>query len=309
MVDILTSQDLLKEQLNAASERSRRVKKPKPVVMAKQAGQRYNSELQMMIRMIRKDVNEQLMPLLKELAPQYQRDSARVSTNDQYTDQIVSTIRMILEKWRSPSFRALGDQIARQFITTADKVNRDRFERTMGGFGFDMFSDSPELQEYISLSISDNSRLITSIADQYLGNVESIVMNNVRAGGRPSAIAKQLTKQFGVTSARAKMIARDQTAKANGDLSARRQTAAGFEWFQWLDSDDVRVRDRHEDIANKVTEYGKGIYRWDNPPLSDTGSPIIPGQDFQCRCTGRPVTAREVKENQDAGRVRWGVKR
>lgn len=309
MFDILTSQDLLKEQLNAASERSRRVKKPKPVAISKQAGQRYNSELQMMVRMIRKDVNEQLMPLLKELAPQYQRDSARVSTLDQYNEQIVSAIRALLDKWRSPSFRAIGDQIARQFITTADRVNRERFERSMGGFGFDLFSDSPDLQEYLSMSIADNSRLITSISDQYLNDVESIVMTNVRAGGRPSAIAKQLTKQFGVTSARARLIARDQTAKANGDLSARRQTASGFEYFQWNDSDDERVRSRHEDIANKVTAYGKGIYRWDNPPHSDTGAPIIPGQDFQCRCTGRPVTAREVRENQSAGNVRKGVKR
>jgi len=159
------------------------------------------------------------------------------------------------------------------------------------------------------VSIADNSRLITSIPEQYLTQVESIVMNNVRAGGRPAAISKQLADQFGITSARAKLIARDQTAKVNGDLSARRQTQSGFEYFEWVDSGDVRVRKRHETISDKMTAYGRGVYRWDNPPLSDRGTPIIPGQDFQCRCTARPVTRREVDANQEAGRARKGVKR
>lgn len=73
------------------------------------------------------------------------------------------------------------------------------------------------------------------------------------------------------------MIARDQTAKVNGDLASRRQRAVGINYFQWIDSDDERVRSRHESIANRLTAYGKGIYRWDNPPLSDRGVPIIPG--------------------------------
>ena len=42
------------------------------------------------------------------------------------------------------------------------------------------------------------------------------------------------------------------------------------------------MRDRHQEIAEKVTAYGPGIYRWDNPPLSDKGEPIIPGGDYSC---------------------------
>lgn len=100
-----------------------------------------------------------------------------------------------------------------------------------------------------------------------------------------------------------------QKPKGTGHLNAKRQQSSGFEYFQWIDSDDERVRDRHEDIANRVTAYGKGIYRWDNPPLSDRGTPIIPGQDFQCRCIARPVLTSEVEANQAAGRVRPGVRR
>jgi len=124
-----------------------------------------------------------------------------------------------------------------------------------------------------------------------------MVTSNMRSGVRSSQIAKQLAEKYGVTKARAKFIARDQTAKINGDITKLRQQQAGFEFFQWVDSDDVRVRDRHEAIANADVGYGPGVYRWDDLPLSDSGQRISPGQDFQCRCTAKPMT-RKMVENQ-----------
>ena len=125
---------------------------------------------------------------------------------------------------------------------------------------------------YLEASVYDNTQLIKSIPDIYLDRVESIIMTNIRAGNRSSAIAKQLTEQFGIESRRAKFIARDQTEKINGDLNAKRQTSVGFEYFQWVTSKDQRVRDKHREIANKVTAYGKGVYRWDNPPIGENGT-------------------------------------
>jgi len=277
------------------------------VELSKATGIEYNALLKKMVREIKNDVN-QLLPLLRQLAPEYQTDSV-IATNDGYVTEITSALRRLLDKWSSPEFRNVANQVAAKFVRTANDINAKRFSKSMKGFGIDIFGDDTSLQEYVDASIFDNTRLITSIPEQYLTQVESIVMTNVRAGGRPSAIAKLLQKQFDVTENRAKMIARDQTAKVNGDLNKKRQIATGFEYFQWLTSEDERVRDRHDDISDKITAYGRGIYRWDTPPISDQGTPIIPGQDFQCRCTGRPVSQREVDENVKAGKTRPGVKR
>jgi len=305
MVNILTSADLLEQQLKSITER--KDIRPKPVELSKATGIEYNALLQKLVREIKKDVN-QLLPLLRDLAPEYQTDSTTV-TNDGYVTEITSALRRLLDKWSSPEFRSVANRMASKFVRTANTVNGKRFSKSMKSFGIDIFGDDPSLQEYVDASIFDNTRLITSIPEQYLTQVESIVMTNVRAGGRPSSIAKQLQKQFDITENRAKLIARDQTAKINGDLNKKRQIATGFEYFEWIDSGDERVRDRHDFISDKVTAYGKGIYRWDNPPLSDQGVPIIPGQDFQCRCIGRPVSQREVDENVKAGKTRPGVKR
>lgn len=299
-----TSQQLTEQLLEEFANPN---KKAKGVKLSTVTGISFNAKLQAIVREIKKDINTQLIPMLRQLAPQFQTDAGY--TRDNWVTDITSMLRRIVEKWSSPEFKALAGRLSRQFITTADQVNRERFGKDMQRFGIDIFGDSPELVEYVQASLFDTTRLITSIPDQYLTQVESIVMTNIRAGGRPAAIAKSLQKQFKITEGRAKLIARDQTAKVNGDLAAKRQQSSGFEYFQWLDSDDERVRDRHEDIANKVTAYGKGIYRWDYPPLSSQGVPIIPGQDYQCRCIARPVLASEVEENQKAGRVRKGVKR
>lgn len=294
------SKELLEQQLNQAAKR----KRPKGVEQALAVGISYNADLQRIVREVAKDINTQLMPLIRNLEPQYTGDSVPINTLDTWVDVLTGALTLLKDKWSSQAFKDLSNRIANKFVRAANQTNENRFD-----IGIDVFTGSQALNDYLDASVFDNVQLIQSIPDQYLKQVESIVMTNVRAGGRPAAIAKQLTKQFDVTEKRAKFIARDQTSKINGDLNMKRQQNVGFEYFQWITSEDSRVRDRHDDISDKVTAYGKGVYRWGNPPLSDRGTPIIPGQDFQCRCIARPVSNAEVDANQKAGRVVKGVLR
>ena len=296
----MNNKELLQQQLNAIAQR-RRVRAD-AIDISKSTGVAYNAALQRMVKLIKADIDAELLPVIKSIASEYTRDAS-------YFDRISAVIDRIRLKWSSDVFKALADQVATQFIRNANTVNRERFNRSMKSVGMDVYGDSPGLATYLDVAVSDNVLLIKSIPSQYLDQVQSIVAANMRAGNRPSAIVSALVDQFGVTQRRAAFIARDQTAKANADLAERRQRNVGFDYFQWLDSDDERVRQRHKELAEKVTEYGLGIYRWDDPPLSDNGEPITPGRDFGCRCTARPVSNAEVEENKKAGRTRPGVKR
>ena len=292
----ITSNEILEQQVQQITSQKR--KSPQGVAASARTGVKYNAELQKLVRSIRSDINNELVPLLRDLEPEY--------TADSWVGSITNMLQYLIAKWSSPTFAAIATQTATQFVNTADQINQQRTKRQ---FGIDIYSTEPALNELIEASIYDNTQLIKSIPEQYLKQVESIVMTNTRAGNRSSAMIKSLQQQFGVTQRRAKMIARDQTAKLNGDLNAKRQQVAGFLYFQWRTSDDERVRDRHEDIAEKTTEYGPGVYKWDNPPLSDKGIPIIPGGDYQCRCTARPISQRQVDEFKRNGQTRPGVKR
>ena len=278
--------------MNEILNTKRKVKGVKPDL---QAGISYNADLQRIVRQIKKDVK---IIVDKAEPPGYVRDS--------WVGTLEATIASIRARWTSSAFSAFAHQIATKFVQTSNRTNA---RKNNVDIGINVYAGTPELLDNLRLSVAANVSLIESIPEQYLTQVESIVMTNARAGNRPSVIAKQLVKQFGVTERRAKMIARDQTAKLTGDLNRVRQTSVGFPYFQWVTSHDERVRDRHEHISERVTAYGKGVFRWDNPPLGDDGVPIIPGSDYQCRCIARPVSQEEVDRNIAAGRVVKGVLR
>ena len=290
----MTSAELLQQQLNATSKR----RKPKGVKPDKQAAQAYQVALRRIVREVRNDVDMYVMSAVKSTSYEYVADS--------WVDTIAGALDFVKGKWNTPQFKQLVTRIARKFVTTADSTNEQRTKRDLG---IDIFIGNQELRDYVEASIYDNVRLIESIPAQYLTQVDSIVMSNVRAGGRPSAIAKLLEQQFGVTERRAKLISRDQTNKINSNLAKMRQVAAGFEYFRWETSHDERVRDRHRHVGARITAYGKGVFRYDYPPIVDQNVPQLPGEPIQCRCIAIPVSNEEVKENQRKGLTNPSVKR
>jgi len=253
----------------------------------KQVGISYNVQLQKVVRAVKRDIDAQIVPLLKTLAPQYVQDG--------WADTINVVIQQLLAKWTSPLARHAANQIASSFVNTAFKASEGKQKRSLG---IDQFSNSVQMKETLQAATMQNARLITSIPAQYLEQVSNVVMGNMRQGMRPSAIESELMDQFGITKRRAKFIARDQTAKVQGELTKQRQIDAGYQYFKWIDSEDQRVRHRHHEIATATTPYGVGVYRWTKLPLSDNGQPIQPGSDYNCRCTAIPVDDDDVAEFQ-----------
>ncbi len=296
-MQILTSEDLLKQQLSEISEK--KIKSTKPVEIAKGVGVKYNAELQEMVNMIRADISNTLNEQIKSLEFEY--------TADSWVDIIQSSILALKSKWSNEIFQAWANRTASTFVQAVNLQNQKQMTKQFSRFGIDVFNANSVVSDYLQASIADNTQLIQSIASQYLERVETIVITNMRAGMRPSKIEQQLVDQFGVTKRRARMIARDQTSKTSNGLARKRMQASGVEYFQWITSKDERVRSRHRRIANKMTAYGLGVYKWDNLPLSDSGEPIACGDDYQCRCIARPVLEREVRENQRQGKVVKGV--
>lgn len=305
------SKELAQEQLEEIANQPKKVKQAKPVEPDKQAARKYNAQLQKLVRAIKKDINEKIVPLIRSLESQYIGDAEVKSIKprhisdalikDVWPDEVMALFAQLKTKWASPAFMGASKDVASIFVKAMNTQNNRRFAKSVksiGVTGIDIFGDSPKLQDILNASIADNTRLITTIPEQYLNQVQSIVMSNMRSGLRPSAITKQLSEQFGITKRRAALIARDQTSKANGELSKQRQEDTGFKYFKWQTSEDSRVRDSHDDISDEDIGFGKGVYKWDNPPKNKKGVQIIPGQEINCRCVAIPVTGRQVAENK-----------
>jgi SPP1 gp7 family putative phage head morphogenesis protein len=292
MKEQTANQQLLENQIKEIDVSAQKTREFKPVGIPVASGIAYNAQLQKLVRAVRKDINTIIIPMVKALEPQY--------VTDGWSTDIMKVFGNLLGKWTSPEFVSAASKTADKFVKSVNNQNQNRFNRNADRFGIDVFGDSPQLQDLLQASALDNTRLITTIPEQYLNNVQSIVMSNMRSGLRPANIAAQLQNQFGVTQRRATLIARDQTTKLNGEITKTRQNNAGFEFFKWNDSSDSRVRTDHEDIANADIGYGKGVYRWDDPPKNDKGEAIIPGQEIQCRCVAGARTRSQVNAYRES---------
>jgi len=150
--------------------------------------------------------------------------------------------------------------------------------RAKFGIDVDIYRAEPWLRPRMNNWIDYNTSLIKSIPQQHFARVEATIRQGVMAGTSSRELAKQIKAISGVTSNRAKLIAVDQIAKANAELTQYRQQDIGIKSYKWLTSGDERVRPTHVANANKV-------FKWSEPP-SVTGHP---GHDVRCRCTALAV--------------------
>jgi len=130
--------------------------------------------------------------------------------------------------------------------------------------------------------VRENTGLIRSLSLSTVRGISREVDEAFVAGLRHEELAKRwrergLPVEFGTLRGRAKVIARDQINKLNGQLTQARQENLGITHYVWRTSGDERVRDRHADLDGQR-------FAWDSPP--DEGHP---GHAVQCRCVAEAV--------------------
>lgn len=170
----------------------------------------------------------------------------------------------------------------------SEKLSVRQWKRIIGKtLGLDLADDyylGQFFQELLDRWVSENAALIKTIPQDSLNEMREIVYEGYRTGQTTTSIVKEIQHTYQVNKRHARLIARDQMAKLNADLTKRQQTDAGVESYKWSTSRDVRVRESHRRLNGK-------IFRWDDPPVVDekTGRRCHPGEDYQCRCVAIPV--------------------
>ena len=133
------------------------------------------------------------------------------------------------------------------------------------------------------------------------------VARRIREGVKAGKSARQVTAMInadlpGISYRRARIIARDQTAKLNSALTQGRMADAGIETYIWSTSEDERVRGNPTGLYPKAlpSHYvmnGK-VCRWDDPTVwlengewvkrAGDAPYLHPGMDIMCRCVAIP---------------------
>jgi SPP1 gp7 family putative phage head morphogenesis protein len=136
----------------------------------------------------------------------------------------------------------------------------------------------------------ENVALITNMQDEMLERIGNLLEEY--DGDRVEDVATQLENVFGLTRARAELVARDQVLKLNAGMNRQAQQNAGVDRYRWSTSLDGSVRDDPKGRGDPNHEILEGtIHSWEEPPITceRTGATNHPGQDYQCRCVAIPV--------------------
>jgi len=254
----------------------KKAKIPPKWLFPKNAEKSYDKALYSLVKDLKDLIKQYLFPEIPSMIAEVEMKMP-MDRQDDYLDRLNSLILYIRDAIESKvnntvSYAGLiGAEIAR--------FNKQQFEKLQQSvFGIDIFLHEPWLGDQLELFANQNTQLITSIPDQELERVSGDIQRGLQQGLRYSDITQKIQKSFGISHRKAKLIARDQTAKLNSSLTRLRQQEIGIEEYIWQTVEDERVRQTHRHNNGKR-------FRWDKPP------PITghPGNDVNCRCIARPV--------------------
>lgn len=260
--------DLAAMASRKTNRRQIRLRKIDPTRAAEEA---YRKALYQMLREAGKIVRDDILPAAAEA-----RDSLKVKT----TGRLGSAFDLLRDALTFRLTRSAEDMVQRVLDLETYRHTRAFTERVRATLGIDLSDvlSAEDLEDEMALALRRNVSLIRSLSEDVVKRVEGRVSEAVLSGKSSKALAKEMTDEFGVLQSRARLIARDQTAKWNGDLNRLRQTQAGIEKYRWRTSQDERVRPSHQAKEGET-------FSWDKPP-ADTGHP---GQDYQCRCSAEAI--------------------
>ena len=131
----------------------------------------------------------------------------------------------------------------------------------------------------------ENTALITNLAQSYLSKVTTAVNSGFRDGLSWRDISKNIQAETGVAKRRADLIARDQVATMNMQVTKQRAADLGVKQFVWRTMEDQRVRGNPSGRYPKAnpSHYARNgkTYNWsDGAGARDK----FPGLAVNCRC-------------------------
>lgn len=200
-----------------------------------------------------------------------------------------------------PQIAALAKRFAQQ-TQTFQRVQLNN--QVSDVLGVDVPERDPEVADRMSDFVRQNVDLVSSIPQDLHGELGSLVHHAV-VQGRPSRdLSNDIEKRFGVAESRARLIARDQIGKLYADINRHRQRRLGIQKFIWRTMKDERVRGdpdgKYPNATPSHFDLEGLMFSYDDPPTPEgADGPLLPGEDYQCRCYAEPVLDDLLADDDD----------
>jgi len=256
------------------------------------------------MKLVKEEI-ENSLPELKEIYKNNRDEKVRLDSD---TDLILRAENFFQKMKTDISKKTDGFGLRRKLEKLSQlnqKLTIREWKKTIKAtLGIDIMEDYYKgdfYKRYLSKWVDNNVDLISGIPEDTADKMREIVYEAYNKGRTTTDLLKNIKTVFDVDKNRARLIARDQTAKINGQIQKAQQQDAGIEEYIWSTSEDSRVRRSHAELNGKK-------FRWDEPPLNSDGRACHPGEDYQCRCIAKPVFNRRMNLpiKDDSVKIRGG---
>jgi uncharacterized protein with gpF-like domain len=240
---------------------------------------------------------EMLRPFLMKYVP-------HMDSVDSELDDIMSRLEEELAMLYGTTYLSSGtlfrtlEQIAEQILGENSAFMQEEIKIISGhemNLDYSWWGDTKALWE------QENYKLITSLNEEYIKKLNSVVISGVQNGVEFEDLVKQIQDlNINMSGARARLIARDQTGKLQGLISKAQQTSIGMTTYFWSNIGDRKVRGNPRGIYPKAVDHwaiGGMLCAWSNSSVysDDLGVTwkqrpqnwvqMHPGMAIQDRCT------------------------
>ena len=239
----------------------------------------FRKKLERMIDDMQKSVEYHLLRSYRAHEPEMAQDGVFSDMASSFLTKVMKKLAVIWLK----RFDDAAPLLAKYFSTSMQKRSDSALRAALKKSGFAVkFQMTPEMEDVLQSTVQQQVALIKSIPQQYLSDVEGLVMRSVQAGRDIGGLADELQKRYGVTRYRAALIARNQNNVATQMMNRARQKELGITEAIWVHSGAGRhPRKSHVAFSGKKYDIDKGA-------LID-GEFIFPGQLINCRCICKSV--------------------
>lgn len=231
------------------------------------------------------------------------REDEIVAADASPTANLLKELRALLRQW-GKRFNEFAATRALWFAKSTNRSVTTQLVSSLKDAGLTVkFANSRRVNSILRAIVAENVGLIKSIPQQYLSEVEGIVLRGVQNGRDMGFITEELQGRYKVTRNRAITIARDQTNKATEAISSQRCQSIGVTHGFWMHrSGSKKPRSTHEAMNGTRFELAAGLYD------SAVGYEVKPGELINCHCTFKlDISTVAPGVAMDGSLVRWGV--
>lgn len=235
-------------------------------------------------------VREMHEEIVSTLTPYARGSEAAMDAVDGKFWQGLAMLRRRLED----KFAGVAEQMAARMTAAVDKSADSNLKRSLKelseGFTVQM-NNPPALQALIDARIRENVYLIKKIPEQYLDRLTESVNKSIMSGQGLKDLQPAMEERYGESVRWARNVALDQTNKAYRDVNAERMRQAGLRKFEWIHTSAAKEPRHYHMLSAAAGGLNGGVFDLDNPPIINqaTGQRGLPGDDYFCHCTMRPV--------------------